>query len=67
MVNPGGNRLLNSDIHELALYLIGHDEVSKTYYKKKKSEGKTSKETIRCFLIFPLERKFPVNEKSGIL
>lgn len=48
MVNPGGNRLLNSDIHELAVYLIGHDEISRAYYNKKKSESMTSKEALRC-------------------
>ena len=48
MVNPGGNRLLNSEIHELAAYLIGRDEISKAYFNKKKSEGKTPKEAMRC-------------------
>ena len=50
MVNPGGNRHLNSDIYALAVYLIGHDEISKAYYKKKKSEGMTSKKAIRSLM-----------------
>ena len=48
MVNPCGNRILNSIIHELAVYLICYDDLSKAYYKKKKSEGKTPKEALRC-------------------
>ena len=50
MVNPGGDRYLNSDIHELAIFLIGYDEISKAYYNKKKSEGMTSKMAIRCLM-----------------
>ena len=48
MVNPGGDRILNCAIHELAVYLICYDEISKAYYKKKKSEGKTPREALRC-------------------
>ena len=48
MVNPGGDRILNCAIHELAVYLICYDEISKVYYKKKKAEGKTSRDALRC-------------------
>jgi len=32
MVNPAGNRILNSAIHELAAYLICYDEISKAFF-----------------------------------
>jgi len=47
-VNPGGNRYLNSTVHRLALFQMAKDELGHKYYLKKKSEGKTSKDALRC-------------------
>lgn len=47
-VNPGGNRRLNSAFHTIALSQIKTKKEGYKYYIKKKMEGKTSKEAIRC-------------------
>lgn len=47
-VNSGGNKHLHTAIHRIALYQIRKNELASTYYLKKKSEGKTSKEALRC-------------------
>lgn len=74
IVNPGGNRYLNSDVHELAIYLIGHDEISKEYYNKKKSEGMTPRKAIRslkrrlCDIIYAvLKKNIPYKRPENIV
>ena len=74
MVNPSGNRILNSAIHELAVYLICYDKISKTYYKKKISEGKTSRDALRCLkrrlcdiLYAILKKNIPYKKPDNIL
>ncbi|MFN8671123.1 MAG: IS110 family transposase [Candidatus Sericytochromatia bacterium] len=47
-VNPGGNRQLNYAIHTIAKSKMTYEEKSKEYYNKKKSEGKTPRESLRC-------------------
>ncbi|HBX82054.1 MAG TPA: IS110 family transposase [Propionibacteriaceae bacterium] len=47
-VHRGGNRQLNAAIHRIALTQIRLDGPGKTYYEKKKAEGKTWREALRC-------------------
>ncbi|MBK9158989.1 MAG: IS110 family transposase [Micropruina sp.] len=47
-LSRGGNRQLNAAIHRIALTQIRLHGPGKTYYEKKKTEGKTSREALRC-------------------
>lgn len=47
-VNPGGNRHLNTTLHRVALYQMRKNELGKKYYGRKKEEGKTPREALRC-------------------
>lgn len=71
-VNPGGNRRLHTAIHRIALYQIRKDELASAYYLKKKAEGKTPKEALRClkrrlidiiFSILKHNKKYELPEK----
>jgi transposase len=43
-----GNRQLNAAIHRIAVTQIRLDGLGKTYYQKKKSEGMSNPEALRC-------------------
>jgi len=43
-----GNRQLNAAIHRIAVTQIRMDGLGKTYYEKKKSEGMSTPEALRC-------------------
>ena len=43
-----GNRQLNTAIHRIAITQIRLDGLGKTYYEKKKSEGMSTPEALRC-------------------
>lgn len=43
-----GNRQLNAAIHRIAVTQIRLDGPGRTYYQKKKAEGKTTAEALRC-------------------
>lgn len=43
-----GNRQLNAAIHRIALTQIRIDGLGKTYYEKKKAEGMSTPEALRC-------------------
>lgn len=43
-----GNRQLNAAIHRIAVTQIRLDGLGKTYYEKKKAEGMTTPEALRC-------------------
>ena len=47
-LNRRGNRRLNWAIHTVAVVRLRTDERSKTYRSKKKSEGKSDKDALRC-------------------
>ncbi len=47
-LNPNGNRQLNHALHVAALGQISHDTPGRAYYLHKQSEGKSSKEAMRC-------------------
>ncbi|GAA1372409.1 IS110 family transposase [Luteococcus sanguinis] len=46
--NRGGNRQLNRCLYTIALTQIRADTPGRIYYQRKISEGKTSKEALRC-------------------
>ena len=43
-----GNRQLNAAIHRIAVTQIRLDGLGKTYYEKKKAEGMSTPEALRC-------------------
>jgi transposase len=47
-LNPRGNRQLNWAIHIAAISQISHPGPGRDYYERKRDEGKSSKEAIRC-------------------
>jgi transposase len=47
-LNRGGNRRLNSAIHIIALGQRCGDPRAQAYYAKKRAEGKTGREAMRC-------------------
>ena len=47
-LNPRGNRKLNHAIHIAAISQLRHDTEGQTYYNRKITEGKSSKEAIRA-------------------
>ena len=47
-LNRGGDRRANSAIHTIALVRMSSDPRTKAYIAKKKSEGKSTLEAIRC-------------------
>lgn len=47
-LNRGGDRRANWAIHQIALVRSSHDQRTKDYLDKKRAEGKTTREAIRC-------------------
>ena len=43
-----GNRQLNTAIHRIAITQIGRESLGKTYYQRKKAEGMSNREALRC-------------------
>lgn len=47
-LNRGGDRQANCALYQIVKCRLAHDERTKAYVERKKSEGKTKKEIIRC-------------------
>jgi transposase len=47
-LNRGGNRRLNSALHVIALSQRRYEPRAQAYYAKKRAEGKTAREAMRC-------------------
>lgn len=47
-LNRGGNRKLNFALHYMALVRYRSDEETKAYVERRRAQGKTFKETMRC-------------------
>ncbi len=47
-LNRGGNRQLNRIIHYVALTQISRSPEGRSFYERKRAEGKTTKEALRC-------------------
>ena len=47
-LNRGGNRQLNRALYTIAITQIRTDTEGRAYYERKRAEGKTSREAIRC-------------------
>lgn len=47
-LNLGGNRKLNRAFHIVALVQLRCNPIAKAYYAKKRAEGETSREALRC-------------------
>lgn len=46
--NPGGNRQLNKALYTIAITQIRGDTEGRRYYDRKRAEGKTGREALRC-------------------
>ena len=46
--NPGGNRQLNRALYTIAITQIRADTEGRRYYERKRAEGKTRREALRC-------------------
>jgi transposase len=53
-LSRAGNRQLNHALHLMAICQISHDTAGRSYYQRKRAEGKSSKEALRC-----LKRRLP--------
>jgi len=47
-LSRAGNRQLNHALHLMAICQISHDTAGRVYYQRKRAEGKSSKEALRC-------------------
>ena len=47
-LSRAGNRQLNHALHLMAICQISHDTAGRSYYQRKRAEGKSSKEALRC-------------------
>jgi transposase len=47
-LNRGGNRQLNRALYTIAITEIRADTEGRTYYERKRAEGKTNREALRC-------------------
>ncbi len=47
-LNRGGNRRLNKAFHMIALSQLRCEPLARTYYAKKRAEGKTARVALRC-------------------
>ena len=45
-----GNRQLNAAIHRIAITQIRLDGIGQVYYRKKRAEGMTKPEALRCLI-----------------
>lgn len=47
-LNQGGNRQANCALHQIVLSRMKHDERTKAYVEKRKAQGKSKREIMRC-------------------
>jgi transposase len=47
-LSRAGDRQLNHALHMMALFQIRHDTEGRTYYQRKRAQGKSHKEAMRC-------------------
>jgi transposase len=47
-LHRGGNRQLNRALYTIAITQIRGDTEGRAYYRRKRAEGKTSREALRC-------------------
>jgi len=49
-LSRGGNRQLNRALYTIAITQIRADTEGRAYYQRKRAEGKTSREALRCLI-----------------
>jgi len=47
-LNRGGNRQANSALHRIVLVRMGHHEPTRDYFERRRAEGRTTLEIMRC-------------------
>ena len=55
-LDPGGNRQINTAIHRVAITRLRCHPETKAYIARKREEGKTNREAIRCLKRHPARR-----------
>ena len=60
-LNRAGDRQANCSLHMVVLSRMGHDERTKAYVRRRTSEGKTTKEIMRCL------KRYVAREVYGLL
>ena len=48
-LNHGGHRQANAALHRIVIVRLRHDERTRTYMRRRTSEGMSKAEVIRCF------------------
>lgn len=59
-LNRGGDRRANSALYTIVLTRLGRDQRTRDYATKRASEGKSTKETIRCLKRYVARQIFPL-------
>ena len=60
-LNRGGDRQANAAIYRIVIVRLSHDDRTKTYMTRRRGEGMTKKEVIRCL------KRYVAREVFGIL
>lgn len=59
-LNRGGDRRANSALYTIVLTRLGRDQRTRDYANKRASEGKSTKDTIRCLKRYVAREVFPI-------
>ncbi|MEO8510721.1 MAG: transposase, partial [Chloroflexota bacterium] len=60
-LNRAGDRWANCALHMVVLSRMGHDERTRAYVRRRTTEGKTTKEIMRCL------KRYVAREVYGLL
>jgi hypothetical protein len=60
IVRTGGDRRANSALYTIVLTRLGRDQCTRDYAAKRSSEGKSTKEIIRCLKRYVAREVFPL-------
>jgi hypothetical protein len=66
-LDRGGDRRLNSAVHQIVLSRRRHDARTAAYIARRVSEGKSEREAIRCLTRYVARRLFRLLERSAVM
>ncbi len=66
-INRGGDRSLNAALHLAAVTRMTHDEETRAYVEKRRTDGKTDREIRRCIKRYPVRRIFKIFNASAMV
>jgi transposase len=64
-LNRGGDRKLNRALHMIAISRMTHDQETRDYVAKRRSEGLTTKEIRRCIKRYLARRIYRILENQS--